>query len=110
MSQNIILTWTIGHHVPIFIFSLAIILVIILYVTKSRLHSITRSRGGNRPDQTLIGLSLFYENFYKFEPGLWSIIGRFSWPDLAYLKVWTDLKAYFQTYFTLRPSNRLNKP
>ncbi|AES94274.1 hypothetical protein MTR_5g012710 [Medicago truncatula] len=58
------------------------------------------NRGGNRP-----GLSLAYEKIYKPEPGLWPIIGRFSWPDLTYLKAWTGLKAYLQAYFILRPSN-----
>jgi len=67
--------------------------------------------------QALIGLSLAYEKIYKPKLGPWPIIGRFSWPRLAYLKVWTGLKAYLQVYFTLRPSNssfgllnKLNRP
>ncbi|AES77145.1 hypothetical protein MTR_6g092550 [Medicago truncatula] len=63
------------------------------------------SSGRNRPGQALIGLSLAYEKNHKPEPGLWPIIGRFSRPGLTYLKAWTGLKAYLQTYFTLRPSN-----
>ncbi|AES73849.1 hypothetical protein MTR_3g109480 [Medicago truncatula] len=55
--------------------------------------------------QALVGLSLAYEINHKPEPGLWPIIGRFSRPGLAYLKVWTDLKAYLRAYFTLRSSN-----
>ncbi|KEH21144.1 hypothetical protein MTR_8g098960 [Medicago truncatula] len=55
--------------------------------------------------QALIGLSLAYEINHKPEPDLWLIIGRFSKSGLTYLKVWTGLKAYLKTYFTLRPSN-----
>ncbi|AES99481.1 hypothetical protein MTR_5g081370 [Medicago truncatula] len=57
--------------------------------------------------QALIGLSLAYEKIYKPEPGLWPIIGCFSWPGLTYLKAWTGLKAYLQAYFILRSSNSL---
>jgi len=55
--------------------------------------------------QALIDLSLAYEKNYKPEPDLWPIIGRFSWPDLTYLKAWTGVKAYLHAYFTLRLSN-----
>jgi len=34
---------------------------------------------------------------YKLEPSLWSIIDRFTWSGLTYLKAWADLKAYFKT-------------
>ncbi|KEH15944.1 hypothetical protein MTR_0422s0040 [Medicago truncatula] len=64
-----------------------------------------------------VGIGQVRPGFDRPEPGLWPIIGRFSWPGLTYLKAWTGLKAYLQTYFILRSSkssfgllNKLNMP
>ena len=62
-------------------------------------------RGGNRPGQALIGLSLTYEVFCKPESGIWPFIDIFYWPGLAYLKVCPDLEAYLRTYFILKSLN-----
>jgi len=40
--------------------------------------------GQARPGQALKGLSLAYEKLSKPKPGLWPIIGHFSWPGLTY--------------------------